>query len=453
MTPQPFPYAVNFRGFWACPCLAEWIPWFEKYLQHIGVLKAGEQLHLWQLIGDAAASGSTHHDGGAEDDACVSPAAVLASRQMGAAAWHRAYNWDGKGGMEHAHRVLNGCPHNTPARYQIAALIANFNGLGYAGHAAPDNGPRTPDVFPLRTWQQGIKWAKAQITPPTPHPKAPATTQEVTPMIDGNDESSYQSHVTPAAFHFDKASQGLKADPTYADKVKDALSRGELAGAYHYIDNSASILAQARFFVQTCGPRLGAPKAADYEQAGVTEAEQAEFVRTVQGLDTLNQVGTYESYGRYHPGQFVGDFLWVAAYDGKKEFILPNALFDQWNDKPEDEDIARFNSVADMFAWAHAKEPKGLPTRPALVLLAERNLAMQVGHRPIQSEWDRRARIANNVLRGVPNTGIPGVASTPMPVHILQAIKALHDFIVTTPASDPWGHRARIAYNALNGIH
>lgn len=279
------------------------------------------------------------------------------------------------------------------------------------------------------------------------------TPMTTTDMIDGNDESSYQSHVTPAAFHFDKASQGLKADPTYADKVKDALSRGELAGAYHYIDNSASILAQARFFVQTCGPRLGAPKAADYEQAGVTEAEQAEFVRTVQGLDTLNQVGTYESYGRYHPGQFVGDFLWVAAYDGKKEFILPNALFDQWNDKPEDEDIARFNSAADMFAWAHAKEPKGLPTRPALVLLAERNLAMQIGRRPIQSEWDRRARIGNNVLRGLPNTGIPGVASTPMPVHILQAIQALHDFIVKTPASDPWGHRARIAYNALNGIH
>lgn len=166
MGPQPFPYAVNFRGFWACPCLAAWIPWYEKYLQHIGVLRPGEQITIYQLIGDAAASGNTHHDGGAEDDACTSPAAILAARQMGCAKWHRPYNWNGKGGMEHGHGVLNNCPHNAPARYQIADLLADYNGLGYLGHAAPDNGPRTPNVFPLRTWQQGIEWAKAQMEAP-----------------------------------------------------------------------------------------------------------------------------------------------------------------------------------------------------------------------------------------------------------------------------------------------
>ena len=81
---------------------------------------------------------------------------------MGAdATWHRPYNWDGRGGMEHVHGALTGCPHNGPAAYQIAAVRAGYNGLGHLGHGAPDTGPR-----PLsgRTWQQGLAWARSQRT-------------------------------------------------------------------------------------------------------------------------------------------------------------------------------------------------------------------------------------------------------------------------------------------------
>jgi hypothetical protein len=84
---------------------------------------------------------------------------------MGAdATWHRPYNWDHARGMEHTHGVLRGCPHNGPARYQIAAVDAGYNGLGHLGHGARDNGPR-----PLshRTWEEGIAWAKA--LQPKPH--------------------------------------------------------------------------------------------------------------------------------------------------------------------------------------------------------------------------------------------------------------------------------------------
>jgi hypothetical protein len=82
---------------------------------------------------------------------------------MGAdATWHRPYNWDGDGGGEHVHRVLTGCPHNTPARYQIDAVRAGYNGLGHLGRGARDDGPR-----PLsgRTWREGIQWAKEQENP------------------------------------------------------------------------------------------------------------------------------------------------------------------------------------------------------------------------------------------------------------------------------------------------
>lgn len=158
MGPQPFPYAVDFRGFWACPCQAAWIPAVEAEANRRGWL-IGE-LHIWQLIGGAPASGGTHTHGGASDFAQFDPRMIWLYRQMGAdASWHRPHNWDNAGGMEHAHTVLTGCPHNSPAAYQIDAVRADYNGLGYQGHAAPDDGPR-----PLsgRTWQQGIAWAKEQ---------------------------------------------------------------------------------------------------------------------------------------------------------------------------------------------------------------------------------------------------------------------------------------------------
>ena len=154
------PYQVMFRGKPACPCLAEWLPVYEAELLRRGCIK--HNIDIYQLIGGAAASAGTHSTGGAYDVAQVSPEAILVARQMGAAAWHRPYNWDHAGGMEHHHGVLNGCPHNAPARYQIGALAARRNGLANNG---PDNGP---NVGTLRTWRQGIAWAKEQAKPQRP---------------------------------------------------------------------------------------------------------------------------------------------------------------------------------------------------------------------------------------------------------------------------------------------
>lgn len=151
-------YAVTFRGLPACPCLASWIPGYEAELQRRGLLSGS--IRLYQLIGGAPASGGTHTQGGAFDTQWIGEAAIWVARQMGAdATWHRPNNWDGAGGMEHVHGVLTGCPHNGPAHYQIDAVRAGYNGLGYLGHAATDTGPR-----PLsgRTWQQGLAWARAE---------------------------------------------------------------------------------------------------------------------------------------------------------------------------------------------------------------------------------------------------------------------------------------------------
>lgn len=154
----------TFRGKPACSCLIEWLPVYEQELLRRKVIK--ESIDIYQLIGGAAASGGTHATGGAFDIAQTSTTAIYVARQMGAdATWHRPYNWDSRGGMSHTHGVLRNCPHNGPARYQIAAVDAGYNGLGSGGRGARDTGPR-----PLsgRTWRQGIEWAKAQQKPKAP---------------------------------------------------------------------------------------------------------------------------------------------------------------------------------------------------------------------------------------------------------------------------------------------
>lgn len=148
-------YVVDFRGLPACPCLAAWLPVYERELLARGEIKVS--LDIYQLIGGAPQSGGTHTDGGAADTGQITDVAIWVARQMGAdACWHRPYNWDGAGGMAHTHLVLTGCPHNGPARYQIGAVRRGENGLASHG---PDTGPR-----PLsgRTWREGIAWADQQ---------------------------------------------------------------------------------------------------------------------------------------------------------------------------------------------------------------------------------------------------------------------------------------------------
>jgi len=155
-------YAVVFEGKPACPCLAAWYPAFRSELARRGWTVG--TFHIYQLIGGEPQSGGTHTSGGAGDDNQTSDNAIWLARQMGAdASWHRPVNWDGDNGIAHAHRVLRGCPHNGPARYQYDSTTQgvdhNRDGLSHGGRGAPDDGPRP---LSQRTWREGIEWAKQQ---------------------------------------------------------------------------------------------------------------------------------------------------------------------------------------------------------------------------------------------------------------------------------------------------
>ncbi len=153
------------RKWPACECLIEWLTAYQNELLRRGVIR--ESIDVYQLIGDAPASAGVHKYGGCYDIAQKSTEALWVARNMGSAAWGRDNDPnDGQPDMDnHQHGVLVGCPHNVNARYQIPALQANRNGLGRNGMGGPDDGPRTGVQFPLRTYKQGIAWAKAQNDP------------------------------------------------------------------------------------------------------------------------------------------------------------------------------------------------------------------------------------------------------------------------------------------------
>ena len=172
-----------FRGFVSCTCLAQWLPVYERLLLAHGLIKSS--IDIWQLTGGAPASGGTHTQGGAWDLLYeTGPAYVALAREMGApATWSRVI---AQGfAKDHTHGVLLGCPHNSPAAYQLTAQRRGYNGLGqgapgtqYAGMWGYGHPDEYPPPTTYRTWQQGIAWALVEIAhltapPPAPTPVAP----------------------------------------------------------------------------------------------------------------------------------------------------------------------------------------------------------------------------------------------------------------------------------------
>lgn len=138
----------------ACDCLIAWMPAFRR----LCVLKGYGDPVAWQCTGGDPNSGGTHTRGGAVDLGGLGDNRARLAREMGAwASWPR--NWSGN---QHTHCVLAGCEHNAPARYQLDAVRAGYNGLGSDGRAGTDPLKGSPKTY--RSWTQGIAWARAEIT-------------------------------------------------------------------------------------------------------------------------------------------------------------------------------------------------------------------------------------------------------------------------------------------------
>ena len=153
----------------ACVHLAQWLEVYDA----LQVARGRGHVVYYQTVGGADASAGTHLCGSAWDMAYVSDAAIMDAREMGAADWHRIPGYNGwpSSGANHVHGLIL-CGDNACNGYQYTAWLSGHNGLGLNGVGAGDTLPRPAKI---RTWQQGIAWAQAQMGA---SPMTQTTTQE-----------------------------------------------------------------------------------------------------------------------------------------------------------------------------------------------------------------------------------------------------------------------------------
>jgi hypothetical protein len=193
-----------------CECLQKWLPAYENELLRRGLIHTC--IDLYQTIGNASASASTHSTGGCADLRQVSTEQLRVARNMGAADWKRdADPNDGQPDMSptHAHLSLCGCPH---AHYSAKAQVTSCNngGNGLAGNG-PDDGPRTGVQWPLRTWSAGILWAASQAS----SPGVDLRPWKITLPVDRNDNGVAD----------ERYPIGTWDDPSFFDVVRDATGK------------------------------------------------------------------------------------------------------------------------------------------------------------------------------------------------------------------------------------
>ena len=139
----------------ACPHLAQWLTVYDA----LQVFRGRGHVVYYQTQGTGvAASGPTHDCGSAFDKEDTGTAAIMDAREMGGALFPRLtkYGWNG---AQHDHGLIN-CGDNGCNGYQYAAYLSGHNGLGLNGVGAGDPLPKPATI---RTWQQGIVWAQAQM--------------------------------------------------------------------------------------------------------------------------------------------------------------------------------------------------------------------------------------------------------------------------------------------------
>lgn len=445
MTPQPFPYSVNFRGYWACPCLAEWLPWFEKYLRFIGVLGPNESLNFYQLIGGASQSSNTHLSGGDWDihHLIKFVQTQLAAAQMGSWLEHRliSQGFD----VEHDHGSLNGCPHeSSAAKNQDVEFAAGQDGL--LDHVRDGHPPVT------RTWQQGIAWAKATILKETTvltlvdaawnRPTPAAVKAAGHAGIIGYVSDFPSKNITKAectAFIAD----GLSVTPVWEDGAGNALM-----GAAKGIADAAAAIRQGK----ALGCSKGTPLIAtcDTSPSSTTEAKVAPYAKAFAAA--VRADGWFIDMG-YGPDFFTKYFTlrWRPETWGSDSVNMTQLVNPPIPGPMPGCDVNRVDHDFPRWSAAFIAKAAAADVPPALHQTM-RELVMQIHETPASNEWGRRARIAYNLLCGRPGA-LVGHVTTAEPVHITNARTDLAGYIPGVSAGDQWGKRARLAYNALRGIN
>ncbi|MGW7001446.1 glycoside hydrolase family 25 protein [Streptomyces sp. NPDC054933] len=195
-------------------------------------------------------------------------------------------------------------------------------------------------------------------------------------MIQGVDVSSYQPSdfsTSGLSFAFTKATEGTGyINPVQAAQAATARNAGLVVGFYHYLNSSASMQAQAQYFVTNADSQAGDILACDWEETSVSGAEKDAFLSAVKGLRPTHRLVLYCNtyfWDSLDTTSDCADGLWIADITtaGQPRVRHP-WTFHQYSDSGGiDRDVANFSSTAGLRSWAAAPTPAPSPTpKPAV---------------------------------------------------------------------------------------
>lgn len=182
-------------------------------------------------------------------------------------------------------------------------------------------------------------------------------------MIEGHDVSKWQSekfNVVGVDFVIIEVSKGMEAiNPKLAAQTKWARDNGLSVGFYHFA-KAGNMTDQANLFLALAPIQAGDHLWFDWEDGNVTGAQKDAAIRYIQSKKPTHRVGLYcNSYfwKTKDTTGFHGDALWIASYAAGEPPISTDWLIHQYSDQGGiDKDRAKFNSRAEMKAWATEKE-------------------------------------------------------------------------------------------------
>jgi hypothetical protein len=190
-------------------------------------------------------------------------------------------------------------------------------------------------------------------------------------MIKGIDVASYQSEnfdTTDIQFVVVKATEGVSyKNPRYDAQVKHARDKALVVGHYHFVNSSASMDAQATYFVKTATEKAGEFLVLDWESPGVDDAEKNEFTKKTKALAPGLKVGLYcnkDYWKNRDHSNYAGDFLWIAdpnSQAGHPDVQHAWTIHQYSSAGGLDRDVANFANRGAMAVWAGKPVPKPTP--------------------------------------------------------------------------------------------
>ncbi len=188
-------------------------------------------------------------------------------------------------------------------------------------------------------------------------------------MLHGVDVSSYQPtdySVSGLAFVFVKATEGTGyVNPLQSAQAQHARAAGCVVGFYHYLNSSASMQAQASYFVQQCDSRPGDILACDWEETSVSGADKDAFLAAVKALRPAHRLVLYcnlDFWRNRDTSSDCADGLWIADITTAGQPRVQHPwTFHQYDDSGIDRNVANFPSAAALRTWAAGTQPTPPP--------------------------------------------------------------------------------------------